>query len=211
MSSSTILSKISRSAIPLLWTLTLALPGIAQAQVYRCEVGGKVEYQQHPCADAARQSSKLMAAPASKPELWTAVLTQGMTPEQVRQAVPQARPGGNDSLKNGARQLLRMEPTTVAGLDFDAKFFFLNDKFLRVNFSGPMNVDNEVNLRAFDKIAEIFQSRYGAPANRKVSNARHGLSARAEWNLRQGEVWMIISPVSANTSSINFGFLPKEP
>ncbi|QIL82541.1 hypothetical protein G7047_23330 [Diaphorobacter sp. HDW4A] len=178
-----------------------------QAQVYRCEVAGKVEFQQHPCA-AASGSSKLVSAATDQPPLWT-TLTRGLTVDEVLKAVPQAKLGDDDKLKNGARSLLWVKRISAGGQDFDARFFFLNDRFHRVNFSGSMNHSNELSMKTFDKLAETFQRSYGAPADKKFINESMGMAASATWNINQGEVWLILVPVTANTAFVNFGFVPK--
>lgn len=188
--------------------LGATLPLLAQAQVYRCDVAGKVEYQQQPCAAAASASTQLVSAPTESPNLWT-TLVRGMTVEEVQKVVKQAKPGDNDSLKNGARALLQTSRIAAGGQEFEARFFFLNDRFHRVNFSGPMNVENGLNLKTFEKLTETFQSRYGAPVERKVRHQNAGLSASASWNTDKGEVWVIVVPLAADTSFVNFGFVPK--
>lgn len=41
--------------------LSLSLPGLASADVYKCQVGGKTVYQDHPCVDA---QSPILTTPA---------------------------------------------------------------------------------------------------------------------------------------------------
>lgn len=188
--------------------LGMAAVAPAQAQVYRCEVAGKVEYQQQPCTAGSTSGAKLSIAASEKPDIYT-TLTAGMSLAQVQQAVPQAKTGKNDTLKNGARELLRVDSINVAGQSFDAKFFFIDGKFHRVNFSGAMNTSNEENTRVFEKLSEIFRARYGKPTHHKLSNERMGLVGRADWDIGKGEVWIITVPVTGSTSFVAFGFLPN--
>ena len=188
--------------------LGATLPLLAQAQVYRCDVAGKVEYQQQPCAAAANGSGKLVVAANDQPNLWTN-LTRGMTVDEVLKAVPQAKLGDDDKLRNGARSLVWVNRIAAGGQDFDARFFFLNDRFHRVNFSGPMNYSNQLSMKTFEKISETFQRRYGPPADKKFINEQMGMAASATWNTNRGEVWIILVPVTADTAFVNFGFVPK--
>ena len=184
-----------------------------QAQVFKCEVAGKVAYQQQPCAGAGSAKQLAAAQPkvAALPNLWTQ-LRQGMPLAEVQRLVPEAKQGGKSSrLKNGAVALLQVPDVTVAGLSFQANFFFLDDKFHRVNFSGPMANGNADNLRAFEKIHDIFRGRYGAPAVKEVKDEPRGLSGRADWKIESGEVWMVLVAVGPDTSLFNFGYLPNNP
>ena len=184
--------------------------GHAQAQVFKCEVAGKVAYQQQPCAGAgsAKQLAAAQHKAAASPNLWTQ-LRQGMPLAEVQRLVPEGKPGKSSRLKNGAVALLQVPDVAVAGLTFQANFFFLDDKFHRVNFSGPMANGNADNLRAFEKAHDIFRGRYGAPAVKEVKDEPRGLSGRADWKIESGEVWMVLVPVGADTSLFNFGYLPN--
>lgn len=202
--SGTILSKAGRSnyAVWMLTILSLSISAVTQAEIYKCENGGKVSYQQHPCASTGKATK--MAAGSASPNLWVN-LKSGMSIADVQRMVPQAKAGSYSSLHNGARGLLQVSPINVVGKKFDANFFFLDDQYYRVNFSGPLNDSNESNLQSFNQLFSIFQARYGTPSSRQVSDKTSGLSARAEWQLPTGEVWMIISPITAKTSLMNFG------
>lgn len=182
----------------------------AQAQVFKCEVAGKIAYQQQPCEGlgATKQRAAAQPKPAASPNLWTQ-LSQGMSVAEVQRQVPEAKPGDRDQLRNGALALLQVPSVSVAGLGFQAQFFFLDDKFHRVNFSGPMANGNAANLQAFEKLHDIFRGRYGVPVVKEVKDSAKGLSGRADWKIDAGDVWMILVPVGANTSLFNFGYLPK--
>lgn len=193
----------------LLCSAAALVPAVANAQVFKCEVGGKVVYQQQPCQGAASSVQLASKAPA-QPNVWTD-LKAGMTMGEVKRLVPQTQSGNGSSLKNGAKALLTVAPVSVAGLDFEPNFFFLGDKFHRVNFSGPMGNDNASNKQAFDKLLDIFRKRYGNPATQEVKDSPNGLSARADWQIATGEVWMVVVPVGPGKSLFNFGYLPKQP
>ncbi|MFG5775639.1 hypothetical protein ACFIQF_01050 [Comamonas sp. J-3] len=183
-------------------------PALGNAQVFKCEVGGKIVYQQQACQGAATSVQLANKAPAN-PNLWTD-LKAGMTVGEVKRLVPQAQTGNSDTLRNGAKALLTVAPVSVVGLDFSPNFFFLGDKFHRVNFSGPMGNDNASNKRAFDKLVDTLRQRYGSPATHEVKDTPAGLSARADWQIAAGEVWLVVVPVGPQRSLFNFGYLPKQ-
>ena len=98
-----------------------------------------------------------------------------------------------------------------AGVDIESNFYFLDDKFHRVNFSGPMANDNASNKQAFDKLVDQLRKRYGSPATHEVKDSPSGLSARADWQIPSGEVWLVVLAVGPRSSLFNFGYLPKQP
>ena len=194
-----------RKNIWMVATLCIGVSSFSHAEVYKCENAGKISYQQSPCE--TKSKSTKMAMSSASPNLWTN-LKSGLSVAEVQRMVPQAKKGDYSSLSNGARGLLQVSSVNVAGKKFAANFFFLGDRFHRVNFSGAMNDSNESNLKAFNQIFEGFQSRYGVAANRRIAN-EYGLSARAEWKLPTGEVWIVVVPITATTSLLNFGYFPN--
>ena len=184
-------------------------PAWANAQVFKCEVGGKIVYQQQACQGAATSVQLASKAPAN-PNLWTD-LKAGMTVDEVKRLVPQTQAAKSSSLRNGAKALLSVAPVNFAGVDFEPNFYFLDDKFHRVNFSGPMANDNASNKQAFDKLVDQLRKRYGSPATHEVKDSPSGLSARADWQIPSGEVWLVVLAVGPRTSLFNFGYLPKQP
>ena len=178
----------------------------ANAQIYKCVKDGKTSFQEQPC-DPGSTISKSISSRSATPILWTN-LKHGMSVEEVQRKVPEAKAGTNDSLSNGARQLLRVDQVPIAGASFDAGFFFASGKFIRVNLSGPMNVANEDNMRTFDRVVTLFRSKYGSEIRNNVSNARSGLPSKAEWQIDGGKIWVDIVPITASTSMLILGYVP---
>lgn len=132
-----------------------------------------------------------------------------MTLEEVQRKVPEAKAGTNDSLSSGARQLLRVDQVPIAGASFDAGFFFASGKFIRVNLSGSMNVANEDNMRTFDRVVALFRSKYGAEVQNNAWNGRSERPSRAEWAIDDGKIWVDIVPITAFTSMLILGYIPR--
>lgn len=183
----------------------------SQAQSYKCLKAQKVSYQQYPCepdSTAVQPAESVLSNKGStKTNLWTN-LKQGMSLAEVRQKVPEAKPGDNASLSSGARGLLRIENVAIAGTNFTAQFYFSADKFIRVNLSGSMSETNENNIKTFEKILEIFKPIYGTELSRELNNEKIGLSGNAEWKIDAGKVWISILPITDTTSMLNLGYVP---
>jgi hypothetical protein len=182
------------------------LASTAHAQMYQCVKDGRTSFQDAPC-DPASSLSKSIAT-AAPHMLWNG-LKSGMTVDDVQKKIRNAKPGTDDWLASGARELLRVERVTLAGTFFDAGFFFDSGRFRQVNLSGSLMVSNEDNLRAFDRVSTDFRNRYGRETYRKVANDYSGLSASAEWLNDDGKVWASIVPITATTSMFNVGYVPK--
>lgn len=186
--------------------LLILIAAEAHAQVYKCVKAGKTQYQDSPC-DPSSTVAKVVASAGSSQMIWTG-LKQGMTVDEVRQNVRNAKAGAEDRLFNGARELLRVEGVNVAGIAFNAGFFFQAGRFAQVNLSGPAMVGNKENLGNFDRVVADFRAKYGQESRNKVSNERFGLSADAEWLKEGGRVWVSVIPVTADTSMLNRGYVP---
>jgi len=149
----------------------------------------------------------LASLAASAQTLWNGT-EYGMSVEEVRKKIPEAKPGNGDRVVSGAEELLRLEKIIVAGTQFEVSFFFLKDKLTQVNFSTPQWGSNEENLLSFDRVVTEFRTKYGQETERTVSNQRFGLSANAEWVSGDTQIWVTITPVTAITSMLNLGFRP---
>lgn len=84
--------------------LALTLPLVAAAQAYRCDVGGRVVFQQQPCADGQRVSG----TPAARSDAAAAAVRGAALCEaHARSASAFADP---DSVRIGAVQYLGAKP-----------------------------------------------------------------------------------------------------
>lgn len=187
--------------------LSLLASVTADAQLYQCTTGGRTSFQDRPCDKASVSRSIALQPAARSPQAIFAALRQGMSVDEVRRAVPGVRPGNLDRLATGAVAQLQIPQVNHAGSPFTVGLFFLGDRLSRVNFSGRMGLDNQDNLNTFDRIVADFRSAYGQENARTVAN-RGGLSANAEWQMPRGKVWVSIIPITADTSLLNFGFVP---
>jgi hypothetical protein len=177
------------------------------AQIFQCVKEGKTSFQEAPCDPKSSVSKSITARTPGPQALWDG-LKYDMTVNEIRQKVPNAISKSEDSLASGAREQLRLERVQVAGLSFTAQFFFGGERFRQVNYAGPMMVSNEDNLRAFNQVLADFRTTHGRESRHKVSDERFGLSASADWFNESGNVWIVIVPVTATTSLLNFGFTP---
>ena len=106
----------------------------ASAQLFQCVKDGKTSFQDSPC-DAASKVVKITTSGNEGAFSPWDKLSASMTIEQVRQKIPNTKPGDNDRFANGATVQLQVPAVNFNGFDFAAKIAFLDGKFAQVNFA----------------------------------------------------------------------------
>lgn len=192
-----------RKLIPL---LTLLVATSANAQMYKCIKDGKTTYQGSPCdsrSTASKASANVVRANAKWP--WEG-LKFGMSVEEVQRNSPGARQVAGSHLSSGAKALLNKPGVMVAGIAFEATYYFRDGKFAQVNVDDPAMNANEVTLRNFDKLLSELRVAYGQEEERKINKESWGVSGEARWSVGGDKLWVSISPITADTSRLNFGY-----
>lgn len=102
-------------------------------------------------------------ADAADPWPWQG-LRHGMTPEQVRQRVPQARvPGEPAMLAGGAREGLRLPRIALADRAATAAFYFGHDGLVQVDATLDDRPARAVGMQVFDAIVRELTATHGEP------------------------------------------------
>ena len=179
----------------------------AHAQIYQCTKGGKTAFQDSPCD--AGSTAKVIANRASSGGFNWDGLKPGMTVDEVKQKFPNLKPGNEGKLVTGAKELLHDPQVSLEGVTFEAGFFFIGGKFTQVNLLTATADKNETNLKVFEKLFNQFRVKYGPETKRVVKHDAYMLSADATWESEKGKVWVGVMPLTADTSNLLAGFVPK--
>lgn len=127
----------------------------------------------HKMTRAAFLFVLFFATPATAQELWNKA-EYGMTVKQVMHAVPGSKPvkdGG--TLKDGAVELLRLTGIEISQQQFDAEFFFKNDRLVQVTLSCTNPKKFILMTSVFDSILTTLRSKYGTELN---SSSQQGIA-----------------------------------
>ena len=196
-----------------LCSLTAALGCQAQA-VHKCVKGGSTTYQSTPCDGAAVSAPVAATIPPSSGGLPWEGLRPGMSLEDVKRLVPDLESSMGDGKNQSA---VRKREVKVAGFSFAARYAFERDKGLKsvlfehVGDEKVMDLElsrNANNLAAFEKLTQFLRGKYGAEATRELKTKETGfpgLSATSEWMVDGGRLFVVVLPVTAETSMLNVG------
>lgn len=206
-----------------LGSLAAALSCHAQA-VHKCVKGGAFSYQSTPRDGASVPApvTALTTAAAAAPGRagagglpWEG-MREGMSPEDVRRLVA----GLEALVPNGkSESLMQRRGANVAGLEFVAQYGFDNLKGLksvhldRVGDGKGLLVEsssNASNLAGFEKLTKLLRSKYGPESNSRLKTKETGfpgLSASSEWSMDGAKVFVSVSPVTAETSTLHTGMV----
>jgi hypothetical protein len=114
--------------------------------------------------------------------------------------------GTGTRLHDGARELLNRKGIVVAGMPFEASYFFKDGKLSQVNVNDPAMNGNQNTLRNFEKLVSELRARFGNEEKRSVKNEKSGLSGEAAWSVGRDKLWVNITPITADTAQLNFGY-----
>lgn len=137
------------------------------------------------------------------------VLKAGMSIEEVKQKFPNLKPGNEGKLVTGAAEMLHASQVSLEGVPFEAGFFFIGGKFTQVNLLTATADKNETNLKVFEKLFNEFRAKYGPETKKTVKHDAYMLSADAAWANEKGRIWVGVMPLTADTSNLLAGFVPK--
>lgn len=144
-------------------------------------------------------------------------LRPGMSADDVKRTVAGTRAEG-DRLANGAQLRLRKQGVIVAGIAFDATYYFDRDEHLSSvvvekageTTIGLLNINaNDANLADYEKLTSFFRTKYGAETSstkKSKETGFPGLSASSDWSAEGGKVFVSISPLTATTSMLSLGY-----
>lgn len=186
--------------------LAFLMAGPAQADLYKCVNNGATSYQEAPC-DRSSTASKVVSSRSGAGSAWPwSGLKFGASIEEVQKNIPGVKKEQGSHLHDGSKALLRKQDVVVAGINFDASYFFKDGKLTQVNLTGQDMANNEVTLRNFEKLLSEFRAKFGPEKNRNVKNERWGISGEASWSVGSDKLWVSISPVTGDTSLLSFGY-----
>lgn len=107
--------------------------------------------------------------------LWQGT-TFGMSVNDVLRVTPAARkvePGKQDSLHDGARELLRLEGVEIVSQTFRVAFYFKEQKLSQVMLSPVPRLDSwHATSLLVDRLAEALRAKYGAELQGGESSSR---------------------------------------
>lgn len=130
----------------------------------------------------------------------------GMSIDQVRAAIPEVadavKPG---ELAGGAKGLLTIPKVQIAGADYQARFFFLNDKLVQVMLSldNPGKFDS--SLRTFETLEELLRVKYGREIKREVKRGVVN-QASATWMAGGTNISVLTYSFDNDNASLNINY-----
>ena len=191
--------------------LTLLIASSAHAALYQCEKDGKKIYQETPCDPQSVSKAIETENPAYR-TAW-GDLKYGMSVDDVIRASPGgARRVSTFHLEDGAKELLRREAVKVAGINFNASYYFIDNKFVQVNLkASPEAVKNEVTVQHYERLLDAFRRRYGDEHDRMLRNDKWGAAAEVNWLIDGNQIQIVILTVTPETSTLSFAFHPAKP
>lgn len=204
------------AAFVLVVFVALICPQTRAQQVYKCVKEGKTTFQANPC-DAGSTSTSMRQPRVTGGGLPWEGLRPDMSADYVKRIVAGVSAEG-DHLANGAQLRLRKHGVVVAGIVFDATYYFARNERLSSVLAekvgettiGPLNINaNDANLADYEKLILFFRTKYGAEtSSTKNSNETGfpGLSASSDWSVEGGKVFVSITPLTATTSMLSFGY-----
>ncbi|MDH5835221.1 hypothetical protein [Luteimonas kalidii] len=105
----------------------------------------------------------LCASRAGASEPWQG-LRHGMTPEQVQQRFPQAKPPAEpDTLAGGAIEGLRLPGATLAGHPATVAYFFGHEGLVQASATLDDRLARADGMQAFEAIVRELAATHGAP------------------------------------------------
>ncbi len=204
------------AALVLVLFAAVICPQTQAQQVYKCVKDGKTAFQGNPCEAGSTSTSTPQPRAAAGGLPWEG-LRPGMSADDVKRTVAGARAEG-DRLANGAQLRLRKQGVIVAGIAFDATYYFDRDERLssvvveKVGETtiGLLNINaNDANLADYEKLTSFFRTKYGAATSstkKSKETGFPGLSASSDWSAEGGKVFVSISPLTATTSMLSLGY-----
>lgn len=120
---------------------------------------------------------------ASAQALWQAYTT-GMTVDEVRRVAPEAELLPDDPRRvlptNGAMQKLRLPGIGIVGKQFEADFYFVDDKLTDVHLVHRSKENIAAGRSVFNDLMTALRSKYGSELDRK-SSTNIGWMGDATW------------------------------
>jgi|GEM_PF-3961463 len=150
--------------------------------------------------------------PETPVELWPGAKT-GMTPEEMAAAFPQAQRVAGDTLGNGLKEMLRITPYTVDGVDYALKFFFDARYFRQVLLSlEPAGRDVKATTAECDRRTAALKKQYGEPKDANVSmEGEMELNRSYEFQAGDKDIILLCLGSKYGTSIVNQAIAPAEP
>lgn len=178
----------------------------ANAQIYKCIKDRKTTVQGTPC-DRKSNASRAIGGYASVGSAWPwEGLKYGMSLDEVQRNVPGTTQVMGSHLYDGAKELLKKTGVTVAGITFEASYFFKDGRLSQVNVNDRTMNKNEVTLPNFERLLSELRARFGNEREKNVKNESWGISGEASWSVGGDKLWVSITPITADTSTLNFGY-----
>jgi hypothetical protein len=135
--------------------------------------------------------------------LWNST-TVGLSPQQVRKAIPLAHEPASDAgkLGTGAIELLRLDNVDLAGHKFHAAFYFLGRSLTQVSLVLDKPPSYRGVMLIFDSVSDALHAKYG----HELSKEDHpGLLRFTEehWLAGRTNITLMASGVENNPASLN--------
>lgn len=166
-------------------------------------------------APAAAQVHKAPPGPGPLPkvpvELWPGAVT-GMTPEEMAKAFPEAERVAGDTLGNGLKEMLRIAPYDVDGVDYALKFFFDARHFRQVLVSlEPADRDVAATTAECDRRTAALTKEFGKPEDAGVG-IEGDMDLERSYQFTDGDREIILLCLASKygTSIVNEAITPTE-
>jgi hypothetical protein len=163
-------------------------------------------------AVAATALALIAYGPAHAQELWRG-LRVGMTADQVRAALPEAKVNPKpDPFADGAKADLIVDGFEVNRLPTTADLVFLNGTLLRVR----LNLQADENLTRFNlaraaEVAGLLEQKYGKPYACGDESLRNFASYRCAWKAKGIEVSVSYLDIAGGLPLLTVLYSPADP
>ena len=143
---------------------------------------------------------------ASAQTLWQKA-SFGMTVAQVTFAFPKAtsvRDG--DALNTGAKELLRESGVVLGGSEFEAQFFFNNQKLEQVTLKATEPRQFELMISTFEQMRTLLRARYGRELSSSIKSEPLLSKAEADWVVGKTNVSLFLLGIGQNPAVLNINY-----
>ena len=186
--------------------VALLITSSANAQIYKCVKDGNLSFQDTPCGRGSTVSLAIEDNATAGSALPWEGLSRGMSVAEVKRNVAGTSQVQGSHLSDGARELLIKRDVAFAGVPFEASYFFKDGKLAQVNVNDPELNKNEDTLRDFENLMSELRGRFGSEGKRAVKKESWGISGEAAWSVGLDKLWVSITPITADTSRLSFGY-----
>jgi hypothetical protein len=148
----------------------------------------------------------LVVSPCSMAQSLWGRTEYGMSLEQVKAAVPSAKPPEKPGdLRSGAQEQLRLGNVEIVNKKFAASFYFLGGKLTQVTLSLPKSQTFDQALLVFDRLTDALRTKYGQEISREIKRGPLN-KAQATWLAGRTNITVIALSVGKGDALLNINY-----